>query len=190
MSTLFADQLDPSGEYIIRVDEDDIAIGTIGKMQGHEIGCLHRAFSVFLCNDQQQLLIQQRALVKYHSPGLWANSCCGHPRPHEGNRAAATRRIEEELGITTTVREMFTHRYHADVGGGLIENEFVHMFFGRYTQHIHPNPSEVAAVKWVSLDELKRALDDHPAQFTAWFQIYLRSCFDDIARGLAQCAEL
>jgi isopentenyl-diphosphate delta-isomerase len=175
---------DASGEYVIRVNEQDEALGSAGKMQVHLSGILHRAFSVFLFNNANQTLLQQRALVKYHSAGLWSNSCCGHPRPDETNLHAAQRRVKEELGIEQELTEVFTFRYRHAVSNDLIENEFVHMFFGRLTTALHPDPAEVSAVKWIGLDELRADIQNNQNQYTPWFQLYLNSCYHDIAQSL------
>ncbi|MEK7619489.1 MAG: isopentenyl-diphosphate Delta-isomerase, partial [Patescibacteria group bacterium] len=128
-------------ENCILVDETDHEIGTEEKMATHERGLLHRAFSVFVFNASGELLLQQRAFEKYHSAGLWTNTCCSHPRPGEETLAAAYRRLQEEMGFDCPLNEMFTFRYLAPFPNGLTENEVDHVFFGMYDGPVNPNPA-------------------------------------------------
>ena len=168
-------------ERVIRVDEQDLNLGPAGKIEVHEAGLLHRAFSVFLFDDDGRLLLQRRAAGKYHSGGLWANSCCGHPRPGEHTRLAAIRRTGEELGISVDLTEAFRFRYRVELDNGLIENELVHMMFGRFQGVARPHPSEVSQIRWVSLDAAAREAATAPETLAAWFRIYLENCPKQLA---------
>jgi len=160
-------------ERIILVDEHDQPVGSEQKLRAHELGALHRAFSIFIFNKRGQLLLQQRATSKYHSGGLWTNTCCSHPRPGEPTDVSAHRRLGEEMGFDCPLEEMFTLVYKADVGGGLIEHEFLHVFAGTYNQDPQFNPDEADAFKWVSLDVLFDDVQRVPQKYTAWFRIIL-----------------
>lgn len=156
---------------LILVNEQDEPIGTMEKMEAHRQGRLHRAFSVFLFDDEGNMLLQQRADEKYHSPGLWTNACCSHPMPSEDTLKAAERRLFEELGITTSVQPAFQFTYRADFENGLIEHEYDHVFFGIYTGLIEPNPAEVKAISYESMNTLRASLQNTPEQYTVWFKI-------------------
>jgi isopentenyl-diphosphate Delta-isomerase len=132
---------------------------------------MHRAFSVFIFNPAGEMLLQQRALVKYHSAGLWTNACCSHPRPGETTRQAAERRLFEELGFTTTLHEIFEFAYTAAFENGLVENEYDHVFTGVYESPLFPEPSEVMDVSWRSLEWIAEDLKLNPVNYTAWFHI-------------------
>ena len=153
----------------------DGTLQPVDKLQAHIDGLRHKAVSVFLVRDDQTL-IQQRALTKYHTPGLWANTCCTHPKWDEPARDCAHRRLHEELGITgVEVGYRQTIEYRADVGNGMIEHEVVDVFCAEVPSDIPlcPNPDEVAAVKWISLAELDQEIAAHPEEFTPWLRIYL-----------------
>lgn len=156
---------------VLVVDKHDQVLNTAEKWQAHAEGLLHRAFSVQIFNQQGDFLLQQRALEKYHSGGLWSNSCCGHPLQPSDTLGDATRRLEEEMGFQTTLQPVFTFHYQADVGGGLIENEIDHVFTGLYDGPVPFNPQEVAAYRWVSSAELAEEMARHPSNFTVWFRI-------------------
>lgn len=158
-------------ERVILVDKQDRAMGTMEKMEAHQKGLLHRAFSVFVFNDKGEMLIHQRALHKYHSGGLWTNACCSHPREEEETMNAAHRRLKEEMGFDCDLHEAFSFIYRAELDNELIEHEFDHVFIGNYNQHIDPNPEEVADYKYVDLHSLKKQIDQNPRQFTEWFKI-------------------
>jgi isopentenyl-diphosphate Delta-isomerase len=158
-------------EEVILVNEKDEATGSIEKMAAHEKALLHRAFSIFILNDNGELLLQQRAHSKYHSGGLWTNTCCSHPRPGETNEAAATRRLFEEMGFTTTLNKAFSFIYKANFENGLTEYEYDHVFVGKYLGKIEPNTTEVAAYKYTSIAELETDILNHPRAYTAWFKI-------------------
>ena len=156
---------------VILVDASDNPIGTMEKMEAHRQGLLHRAFSVFIFNPSGALLLQQRAEGKYHSPGLWTNTCCSHPFPGEDTFAAAHRRLKEELGFTTPLQEIFYFTYRAEFDNGLIEHEYDHVYFGIYKGMIHPDPAEVNDFDYLTPDEVQVAIDNDPATFTPWFLI-------------------
>ncbi len=176
-------------ERVIRVDERDLNLGAAGKIEVHEAGLLHRAFSVFLFDDEGRLLLQRRARGKYHSGGLWANSCCGHPRPGEQTRLAAIRRTQEELGISVDLTESFRFRYRVELGNGLIENELVHMMFGRFHGTPRPDPSEVSQTRWISLDDAAREAADAPETIAVWFRLYLETCPGQLAASARALSE-
>lgn len=158
---------------MILVNERDEAIGTAGKLDAHRKGLLHRAFSIFIFNSKGELLLQRRALGKYHSGGLWTNTCCSHPRENESLNAAAERRLKEEMGIAAPLEPKFSFIYHAHLTNSLIEHEFDHVFFGRSDAAAHPDPAEVAEVKYVPIEELDLKLVSHPRDYTIW----LRECW-------------
>jgi isopentenyl-diphosphate Delta-isomerase len=158
-------------EKVILVDENDQAIGTMEKMEAHEKALLHRAFSVFIFNSKNEMLIHQRAFSKYHSGGLWTNACCSHPRENETAEQAAHRRLEEEMGFDCEINHQFSFVYKAELDQGLTEHEFDHVFTGIYESEIKPNPEEVAAFKYISISDLKKDLSAHPEQYTEWFKI-------------------
>lgn len=160
-------------EYLILVDEQDHEIGTLEKHAAHEQALLHRAFSVFILKGDE-ILLQQREASKYHCGGLWTNTCCGHPRPNEETKAAAERRLYEELGFTQPLTGVGSFTYRAEFDNGLTEYEFDHVFFAEYdAQAIKPNPDEVSATEWLSIDELKQRLKKTPEQFTPWLGLAL-----------------
>ncbi len=156
---------------VILVNENDEQVGTMEKIEAHEKALLHRAFSVFIFNSNGEMLLQQRALEKYHSPGLWTNACCSHPNPGEETLQAAERRLKEELGFTIPLKKIFDFTYKASFDNGLTEHEFDHVFTGVYDGAINFNPHEVAAVQYRSLMDIRSSLQTHPHQFTAWFKI-------------------
>lgn len=158
-------------EQVILVDEHDVLTGTMEKMAAHEKAVLHRAFSVFIFNAQGEMLLQQRAKEKYHSGGLWTNSCCSHPRPGEETRSAATRRLREELGFETPLEKIFDFVYKADFDNGLTEYEFDHVFVGYYDGEINPDKKEVSDYVYLSMQQIADALQTEPATYTAWFHI-------------------
>ena len=160
-------------EEVILVDANDQEIGVAEKIKAHETGQLHRAFSVFVFNSKGQLLIHQRALEKYHSGGLWTNTCCSHPRPSETTVDAAHRRLQEEMGMDCKLTEQFQFIYKAKLGNGLIEHEYDHVFVGRTDIMPNPNSNEVAKINYISLEELEQAIVSHPEKYTAWFKICL-----------------
>ena len=172
-------------ERVILVDENDRQIGTEEKMQAHREGKLHRAFSIFIFNDEEKMLLQRRALSKYHSGGLWTNACCSHPRENESVEKAAHRRLKEEMGFDTEMDEVFSFTYFAELDKGLKEHEFDHVIFGNYFGKIEPNPEEVDSFKWISLEELEADVKANPKNYTAWFVISLDKVLDFYKRSRA-----
>jgi isopentenyl-diphosphate delta-isomerase len=158
-------------EEVILVDAADVPVGRMEKIEAHQKALLHRAFSVFIFDNQGRMLLQRRALGKYHSPGLWTNACCSHPRPGEETEAAAVRRLREELGFTTALTELFAFTYRSVYDNGLTEFEFDHVFVGRYDAVIHPDPAEVSDYCYRGMDEIRADLQTHPARFTTWFHL-------------------
>jgi isopentenyl-diphosphate Delta-isomerase len=156
-------------EQVILVDAEDREVGSMEKLRAHHEGVLHRAFSVFVFDRDGRLLLQRRAEHKYHSGGLWSNSCCGHPRPGEAVHLAARRRLEEEMGFTCELREVSAFRYRAEVGGGLVEHEFDHVFVGEFDGTVAASPDEVAEWRWIGAAEVEAERSRHPERFTPWF---------------------
>jgi isopentenyl-diphosphate delta-isomerase len=172
---------------VILVDESDRELGTAPKLAAHREGALHRAFSVFLFNSRGETLLQRRADDKYHSGGLWTNTCCSHPRPGEETAAAASRRLREEMGLSTPLLPLFHFTYRAALGGGLWEHEYDHVFIGRADQDPRPDPAEVAAWRWASAEEVAREMQSDPDRFTIWFrqpfqEIVARRAWDSLQR--------
>ncbi len=165
-------------EQLILVDENDLSIGTMEKMAVHENALLHRAFSVFVFNDAGELLMQKRALTKYHSAGLWTNTCCSHPRPGEDTDLAASRRLQEELGFITPLQKVFDFVYKASFDNGLTEHEFDHVFVGNYTGPIKPNPDEVAEIAYISMEKIISLMESNKTMFTVWFHIAFPKILD------------
>ena len=172
-------------ERLILVDEKNRATGVGGKTAVHRAGRLHRAFSIFIVDDKGRILLQRRAREKYHSGGLLANSCCGHPRPGEMTLVAARRRLTEELGIRAPLRFGFFSRYRAQLDGGMQENEFVYVYFGPLLEQPKPDPAEVSEVEFASADELARRIARNPGQFVYW----LRHYFENHGPAIAQLAK-
>ena len=156
---------------VILVDKNDVAIGSMDKIEAHERALLHRAFSIFIFNNQGEMLLQQRADSKYHSAGLWTNACCSHPSPGEDTPTAAARRLKEELGFETQLKAVFTFTYKSEFENGLTENEFDHVFTGLYNGGIVADENEVKNFQYMSMDEIEKWIASEPAKFTAWFVI-------------------
>jgi len=154
---------------VILVDKNDNELGTMPKLEAHITGALHRAFSLFIFNSKQQMLIQQRALTKYHSGGLWANSCCSHPLPNEPLSQAIHRRLNEELGMQCDMQPIGTILYNEKVTDDLIEHEFDHLFLGFSDKTPQCHPDEVMDHRWISLNELYHDVEKHPENYSAWF---------------------
>ena len=166
-------------EEVILVDRNDLAVGTEEKIKAHELALLHRAFSVFVFNKNGELMLQQRALHKYHSPGLWTNTCCSHPRPGEETLDAAHRRLQEEMGFDCELQWKFSFIYKAPFDNGLTEHEFDHVFFGTYDHKPIINRDEVEAWKWVKMDSLLADVRKNPGDYTVWFRIALQKMFEN-----------
>lgn len=162
-------------DLLILVDEQDREVGLAEKLSVHREGRLHRAFSVFLFNASGELLLQRRALTKYHSGGLWSNTCCSHPAPGELLVEAASTRLEEEMGISCRLREAFEFTYRARVGNGLLEFELDHVFVGHYEGSVFPNSAEVMDCKWISHADLAADLSANPGSFTPWLGVALEA---------------
>lgn len=160
-------------EYVILVDENDNQLGLMEKMEAHEKGLLHRAFSVFLFNSKGEMLLHQRAFSKYHSGGLWTNACCSHPRDNEKTINAAHRRLVEEMGFDCEIEKAFHFTYKSLLDSGLTEHELDHVFIGEYEGVINPNPEEVESYKYISVDELTKDIESNPHNYTEWFKICL-----------------
>ncbi len=160
------------------VNTDGVAIGTMDKMAAHRTGTLHRAFSVFIFNSQGQLLLQRRALDKYHSGGLWTNTCCSHPYLGEFTPVAARRRLQEEMGMECELTELFQFIYRHEFENGLIENEYDHVFMGISDELPSPDPAEVAGFRYVDTDILSAEISEHPDKYTEWFKICLGKVLD------------
>jgi isopentenyl-diphosphate delta-isomerase len=158
-------------ELVILVDERDESVGTMEKMEAHKKGALHRAFSVFVMNKQGEMLIQQRAVEKYHSGGLWSNACCSHPAPGEETMDAAHRRLKEEMGFDCELRQLFSLTYKQEVGKGLIEHEIDHIYVGQYEGQPSINPKEVKSYQYVDMREVDRWMLEKPEEFTSWFRL-------------------
>lgn len=158
-------------QHVILVNDQDEAIGTMEKMEVHQKGLLHRAFSIFIFNSKGEMLLQQRAQDKYHSAGLWTNTCCSHPQPGENIIESAQKRLEEEMGFTTPLTKVFDFTYQASFDNGLIEHEFDHVFSGAYDGEVKYNPVEVMNFSYRSLDEIRRSLHAEPEIYTAWFRL-------------------
>ena len=168
-------------EKVILVNQQDQVLGSMEKMEAHLTGSLHRAFSIFIFNDKKELLLQQRAKEKYHSGGLWTNSCCSHQRPEETTLEAANRRLNEELGFTTQLKEEFCFIYRAELDQNLIEHELDHVLIGTYNEISEFNKDEVMAVKYVPLDELEKSIESNPELYTEWFKIIFQKVKNLIA---------
>ena len=164
-------------ELVVLVDEHDNQVGLMPKMEAHEKAILHRAFSVFVFNDQGELMLQQRAATKYHSPLLWTNTCCSHQRDGETSLAAGKRRLQEEMGFVCDLTEVFQFVYKAPFDNGLTEHELDHVMIGTYNGEPNVNPEEVASHKWMSLEDVKNDMEDNPQQYTAWFKIIFKEYY-------------
>lgn len=170
-------------ELVILVDEQDNEIGTMEKLQAHKEGALHRAISVFIFNSKKELLLQKRARGKYHSPGLWTNTCCTHPHIGETVKQAAVRRLGEEMGLSCPLHRAFTFIYNEKLDNGLTEHEFDHVFTGIADGRPTPEASEVEAFRYVTVDVLDKELRTNPEHFTEWFKICYDKYFFELFKG-------
>jgi len=164
-------------EFVILVDEHDNEIGVMEKMQAHQEGLLHRAFSVFIFNDKEELLLQQRALSKYHSAGLWTNTCCSHPRPKETIKDAAHRRLFEEMGMSCELSIKTNFIYKTPFDNGLTEHELDYVLIGKSNQNPQINTEEVESYKWMLIEDIKKDITSNPNQYTSWFKIAFEKVF-------------
>ncbi|MBS3177043.1 isopentenyl-diphosphate Delta-isomerase [Candidatus Woesearchaeota archaeon] len=167
-------------EMLILVDENDREMGVSEKLQTHKEGKLHRGFSIFIFDQRGKLLLQQRSLTKYHCPGLWSNTCCGHPRHGENIEETAHRRLEEEMGFNCDLKEVGSFVYKTKFGNGLHEHEYLHVFKGVHDQDPDANPQEAEAWKWVSIPHLQKDILKNPSQYTYWFKL----CFSKLGDRL------
>lgn len=167
-------------EQVILVDENDQQIGLMGKMEAHEKALLHRAFSVFVMNDDGELMLQQRAAEKYHSPLLWANTCCSHQREGESNLDAGKRRLQEEMGFVTELKEVFSFIYIAPFDNGLTEHELDHVMLGNYNDAPNINREEVESYKWMKPEAVKEDMKLQPEIYTEWFKIIFEKFYEYI----------
>lgn len=167
-------------EKVILVNEKDEQIGLMPKMEAHEKALLHRAFSVFVFNDKNELLLQQRAMGKYHSPGLWTNTCCSHQREGETNIEAGKRRLMEEMGFVTELQETTSFIYKAPFDNGLTEHELDHIMIGHFSEEPKINREEVENWKWMTLEAVKTDIELNPDIYTAWFKIIFEKFYDHI----------
>jgi isopentenyl-diphosphate delta-isomerase len=163
---------------VILVDKSDKQTGTEEKLKAHKEGKLHRAFSVFIFNSKKEFLLQKRADGKYHSPGLWTNTCCSHPQSGKDIKKEAETRLKEEMGIECRLKEVFSFVYKVKFDNGLYEHEYDHVFFGKYEGKVKPNKEEVSDFKWLSLAELKKDIKQNPKKYTYW----LKECIDRVIK--------
>ena len=163
---------------LILVDENDKQMGTMGKMEVHRKGLLHRAFSVFIINEKNELLLQQRALSKYHSPSLWTNTCCSHQHEGETSTQAAKRRLNQEMGIKTSLEFLFSFIYKAEFENGLIEHEFDHVIFGKSNHDPKVDKNEAESWKWVSVDLILKDIAINQDKYTVWFRIIFQRFYN------------
>ncbi len=160
-----------SEEKVILVDKNDNQVGLMPKLEAHEKGVLHRAFSIFIFNSKYELLLQKRASAKYHSGGLWTNTCCSHPRENEDIFDAANRRLNEEMGIKTSLRKVYDFIYKAELDNQLTEHEFDHVFYGVYDNDPILNKDEADDFKWVDMETLNNDIIKNEDNYTVWFKI-------------------
>ncbi|HMB99854.1 MAG TPA: isopentenyl-diphosphate Delta-isomerase [Flavobacteriaceae bacterium] len=167
-------------EKVILVNKNDEQIGLMPKLEAHEKALLHRAFSVFVFNEKNELMLQQRALHKYHSPGLWTNTCCSHQREGETNIDAGKRRLKEEMGFVTELKEIISFIYKAPFDNGLTEHEYDHVLIGYYNGEPNINFDEVADWKWMPLEAVKADMIKQPKSYTEWFKIIFDKFYQHI----------
>ncbi|MFM7724322.1 MAG: isopentenyl-diphosphate Delta-isomerase [Bacteroidota bacterium] len=171
---------------VILVNKHDEEIGTMEKMEAHLQGMLHRAFSVLIFNSQRKLLIHRRAFGKYHSEGLWTNTCCSHPFPGEDLVEAANRRLREEMGMKTSLAPLFSFIYRAELENDLVEHELDHVLIGFTDDQPRANPDEVSDYKWMAMYEIEEDIEKNPGNYTAWFKkiiLEYKSAFNDILKS-------
>jgi len=157
------------------VDNQDNPIGAMEKLLAHEKGELHRALSVIIVNSKNEILLQRRALGKYHSPGLWTNTCCSHPYPGEDALDAAKRRLKEEMGMTAELKFVFKFLYKCNFENGLIEHELDHVFIGQSDDTPHINTDEAMAFSWTSMEDLEADMEKNPNNYTFWFKLIIQN---------------
>lgn len=165
---------------VILVDENDVSRGVMEKMEAHQKGELHRAFSIFVFNSKNELLLQRRALNKYHSGGLWTNTCCSHPLPDENIKESAHKRLQEEMGFDCVLNSAFHFIYKTDLDNGLTEHELDHVFIGHYDSNPIINSEEAMDWQYMAIDEIKENLKINPEQYTVWFKIIFEKVLENI----------
>lgn len=170
-------------ELVVLVDEKNNQIGLMPKMEAHEKALLHRAFSVFVFNKKGELMLQQRAASKYHSPLLWTNTCCSHQREGEGNLEAGKRRLQEEMGFTTDLKEVFSFIYKAPFDNGLTEHELDHVLIGSFDDAPNINIEEAENYKWMPMEDVKKDIEENPSIYTEWFKIIFKESYQKIANA-------
>lgn len=173
-------------DMVILVNEQNEWQGMMDKLAAHKEGLLHRAISVFVINDKNEILVQQRADGKYHSGGLWSNTCCSHPMQGESSIMAAHRRLREELGFDCELRPAFILRYKAEMENGLVENEYDHVYFGSYSGSLHLDPHEVKAYRYVAVEDLREEMNANPTAFTAWLHLALPKFTEYLASSVEE----
>ena len=167
-------------EHVILVNEKDQELGLMPKLEAHQKAVLHRAFSVFIFNSENELMLQQRASNKYHSPNLWTNTCCSHQRSGESNIQAGTRRLYEEMGFTTSLKEITSFIYKAPFDNGLTEHELDHIMVGYYNEDPVINSDEVEDWKWMKIEDVKNDISLNPDLYTAWFKIIFKNFYNHL----------
>lgn len=170
---------------MILVNERDEQIGVMPKLEAHQKAVLHRAFSIFILNDRNEIMLQQRAAGKYHSPLLWTNTCCSHQREGESNVEAGRRRLREEMGFEVELTDVFHFIYKAPFDNGLTEHELDHVMVGRYNGEPSINPDEVADWKWIGIEDLRRDMMEHPQRYTVWFKIIFDEFYGHLEKALS-----
>lgn len=165
---------------VILVDQNDVPRGIMEKMEAHQKGELHRAFSIFIFNSKNELLLQKRTLNKYHSGGLWTNTCCSHPLPGEDLKESAHKRLQEEMGFDCTLNNVFHFIYRSELDNRLTEHELDHVFIGHYNNAPDINTEEAMEWKYMSIDEIKQGLKLNPEQYTVWFKIIFEKVLEHI----------
>lgn len=171
-------------EQVILVDKQDNPIGLMEKMEAHRKALLHRAFSVFIFNDKGELMLQQRAEEKYHSPLLWTNTCCSHQRDKEMNIEAGKRRLQEEMGFVCELKNVFSFVYKAPFDNGLTEHEFDHVMVGFYNKYPKINKKEVKDFRWMLLEDVKEDIQQNPQEYTEWFKIIFNKSYDILTQAV------
>jgi len=169
-------------DFVILVNKNDKKIGLMPKMEAHKKGALHRAFSVFIFNNKNELMIQKRNINKYHSPGLWANTCCSHQKDGESNISAGKRRLLEEMGFCVELNEIGSFIYNVGVDNGLIEHELDYILVGKYNGNVKINSDEVDNWKWMSLDNIKDDVRKRSKNYTEWFKIIMDNYYTQLKK--------
>jgi len=175
-------------DFVVLVDSQDNEVGIMEKLEAHEKGLLHRAFSIFLFNSKGEMLLQQRALSKYHSPGLWTNACCSHPAPNETTLEAGKRRLQEELGLSTVLVEAFKFEYRATFDNSLTEHELDHVLVGYTDDFPQLNLDEAQDYRWVRWADLLSEMVLYPEKFTVWFKIILTEHIEKLEKELCHAS--